>query len=114
MVKRQNHDANVGCWGHGLLDLCHDDGLFILNGRTPGDKSGEFIFLVDGGCNTIDYIVGSPAVWQVVTHFEMIIDDIRYCVVGGDFDHKALHVRLNINCSFVEPQHAIETKQNLP
>jgi hypothetical protein len=30
-----------------------------------------------------------------------------------DFDHKPLHLRLNINCNFVESQHTVETKKFL-
>ncbi len=78
VATRQNRDASVGGWGRELLDLCYDAGLFILNGRTPNDESGEFTCLANGGRSTIDYIVGSPAIWQVTTHLEVIIDDIRY------------------------------------
>jgi hypothetical protein len=31
--------------------------------------------------------------------------------MGGDFDHKSLHLRLNINCTFVKPQHIVVTKK---
>jgi hypothetical protein len=75
MTKRQNRDASVSGWGRELLDLCYDTGLLILNGQTPGDELGEFTCLANAGCSTIDYIVGSPAIWQAVTHFEVIIDD---------------------------------------
>jgi hypothetical protein len=44
----------------------------------------------------------------------VIIDDTRYCAMGGDFDHKLLHLRLSIDCNFVESQHAIITKKILP
>ncbi len=62
MAKQQNRDVNVGEWGRELLDLCYGAGLLILNGRTPGDKSGEFICLANGGRSTIDYIASSPVV----------------------------------------------------
>jgi hypothetical protein len=88
--------------------------LFILNGRTPGDESKEFICLANGGHNIVDYIVGSPAVWQATTHFKVIIDDIHYCMVGGDFDQMPLRLQLNIDYSFVEPQHMVVTKKFLP
>jgi hypothetical protein len=65
--------------------------------------------LANGGRNIVDYIVGSPVVWQAATHFEVIIDDTRYYMVGGDSDHRLLCLRLSINCSFVEPQHMVET-----
>jgi hypothetical protein len=82
VVKRQNHDVNVNGWGRKLLDLCCDVGLLIFNGQMPGDKLGEFICLANGGRNTIDYIVGSPVVWQATTHFRVIIDDTHYCAMG--------------------------------
>jgi hypothetical protein len=108
---RQNRDASVGGWGRELLNLCCDDGLLILNGRTPGDQSREFTCLANGGRNTVDYIVGSPAVWQAATHLKVIIDDTRYRAMGGDSDHRSLHLRLNIDCNFVEPQHTVVTKK---
>jgi hypothetical protein len=86
----------------------------MLNGQRPGDESGEFTCLANGGHIIVDYIVGSPAVWQVVTHFKVIINDTRYCVVWGDSDHMPLYLWLSISCSFVEPQHPVETKKFLP
>ncbi len=114
VVKRQNCNASVGNWGCELLDLCYDVGLLIFNGRTHGDESREFTCLANGGCSTIDYIVGSPAIWQATTHLEVIIYDTRYCTMGGDSDHRPLRLRLNINCTFVEPQHTVVTKKLLP
>jgi len=111
VATQQNRDASVGGWGRELLDLCCDIGLFILNGRTLGDQSGEFTCLANGGRNTIDYIVGSPVVWQAATHLEVIIDDTRYRVMGGDSNHRLLRLLLNIDCSFVEPQHTVVTKK---
>jgi hypothetical protein len=49
VAKRQNRDASVNGWGHELLDLCCDAGLLVFNGRTPGDESGEFTCLSNGG-----------------------------------------------------------------
>jgi hypothetical protein len=70
--------------------------------------------LANGRRNTIDYIAGSPAIWQVATQLEVIIDDTRYCAMGGDSDHRSLRLRLSINCTFVEPQHIVVTKKFLP
>ncbi len=85
-----------------------------FHGRMPGDESGEFTCLANGGHNIVDHIVGSLVVWQVVTHFKVIIDDTRYCTVGGNSNHKSLRLRLSINCSFVELQHMVEIKKFLP
>ncbi len=96
------------------MDLCCDVGLLILNGRTPGDELREFTCLANGGRNIVDYIVGSPAIWQATTHLEVIIDDTCYCAMGGDSNHRPLGLRLIIDCTFVEPQHIIVTKKFLP
>ncbi len=66
--------------------------------------------MANGGRNTVDYIVGSLAIWQVATHFKVIIDDTRYYAMGGDSDHRPLRLRLNIDCTFVEPQPTVVTK----
>jgi hypothetical protein len=44
----------------------------------------------------------------------VIIDDTRYYTLGGDSDYKSLHLWLNINCGFVEPQHTVVTNKFLP
>ncbi len=44
----------------------------------------------------------------------MIIDDTCYFTVGGDFDHRPLHLWLSIDYNFVESQHTVETKKILP
>ncbi len=114
VAKRQNCDANVGGWGREYLDLCCDTGLLILNDRTPNDESREFTCLVNGGHNNVDYIVGSPIVWQAITHLEVIINDTRYFAMGRDSNHRPLGLQLNINCNFVERQHMVVTKKLLP
>ncbi len=114
MTKKQNCDANVSDWGRELLDLCCDARLLILNGRTPGDELGEFTCLTNGGRNIVDYIIGSLAIWQVVTHLEVIIDDTYYYAMGGDSNHRSLRLQLSIDCTFVKPQHIIVTKKFLP
>ncbi len=92
VATRQNRDVSVGGWGCELLNLCCDARLLILNGRTPVDQSGEFTYLANGGRSIVDYIVGSPAIWQATTHFKLIIDDTHYCAVGGDSDHMPLRL----------------------
>jgi hypothetical protein len=34
--------------------------------------------------------------------------------MGEDFNHMSLRLQLNINCSFVEPQHTVITKKFFP
>jgi hypothetical protein len=87
--------------------------LFIFNGRTRGDESGEFTYLANGGRNIIDYSVSSPTTWQVATRLKVIIDDTRYYTMGKNLDNRPLHLWLSINCSFVEP-HMVVIKKSFP
>jgi hypothetical protein len=34
--------------------------------------------------------------------------------MGGEFDHRLLHLRLSIDCNFVESQHTVVTKKFFP
>jgi hypothetical protein len=43
----------------------------------------------------------------------VIIDGTGYYGMGADSDHRPLHLWLNIDCSFIEPQHTIVTKKLL-
>jgi len=44
-------------------------------------------------------------------HLEVIINDTHYHAMGENFNHRSLHLRLNIDCNFVEPQHMVITKK---
>jgi len=57
MLERQNRDTVTVSWHHEFLDLCRIAGLFILNGRTPGDISGEYTCLSNKGFSTMDYFL---------------------------------------------------------
>jgi hypothetical protein len=70
--------------------------------------------LANGRHNIIDYIVGSPAIWQTATHLKVIINDTRYCAIEGDSDHRPLRLWLNIDYTFVKPQHIVVTKNIMP
>ncbi len=58
----------------------------------PRDELREFTYLANGGHSTVDYIVGSLVVWQVATHFKVIINDTQYSMVRGDSDHSPLRL----------------------
>ncbi len=70
--------------------------------------------MANGGGNIVDYMVGSPVVWQATTNFKVIIDDTHYYMLGGNSDHRPLRLRLSIDYNFVEPQHMVVTKKFLP
>jgi hypothetical protein len=67
-----------------------------------------------GGTTLSIILLAHFVVWQVATHLEVIIDDTCYRAMGGDSNHMLLRLQLNINCSFVEPQHTVVTNFFVP
>jgi hypothetical protein len=57
MLERQNRDTVTASRHCEFLDLYRTTGLFILNGRTPGDISGEYTCLSNKGFSTVDYFL---------------------------------------------------------
>jgi hypothetical protein len=57
MLECQNRDTVTASWHREFLDLCRTTGLFILNGRTPGDILGEYTCLSNKGFSTVDYFL---------------------------------------------------------
>ncbi len=49
MLEHQNRDTITAGWHREFLDLCRTAGLFILNGRTPGDISEEYTCISNKG-----------------------------------------------------------------
>ncbi len=68
----------------------------------PMTNQGSSLVWQMGGVTLSYFIVSSYVIWQAATHLEVIIDDIRYCATGGNFDHRSLRLQLNIDCTFVE------------
>ncbi len=66
--QRRNQDLlapRSQTWGPELLGFCQQADLLILNGRTPGDKYGQFTFQnAKGCCSTVDYFVASAVLFN--------------------------------------------------
>ena len=62
--------AHINDHGNHLLELCKSTGLVIFNGRLGADKgTGEYTRVDTMGCSVIDYFVGSPALFDIVSNF---------------------------------------------
>jgi hypothetical protein len=57
MLERQNCNTITAGWHREFLDLCRTAGLFILNGRIPGDISREYTCLSNKGFSTMEYFL---------------------------------------------------------
>jgi len=75
MLERQNHDTITAGWHREFLDLCRTTGLLILNGRTPGDISGEYTCLSNKGFSTVDYFLTTADQLEGVKRLEVNCDE---------------------------------------
>ncbi len=75
MLELQNRDTVTVGWHREILDLCRTAGLFILNGRTPGDISGEYTCLSNKCFSTVDYFLMTTDQLEGVKHLEVNCDE---------------------------------------
>ncbi len=68
MLERQNRDTITAGWHCEFLDLCKTTGLFIFNGHTPGDISGEYTCLSNKGFSIVDYFLTTADQLEGVKH----------------------------------------------
>jgi len=57
MLERQNRNTVMAGWHREFLDLCKTIRLFIFNGRTPVDISGEYTCLSNKSFSIVDYFL---------------------------------------------------------
>jgi hypothetical protein len=90
MLERQNRDTVTASWHREFLDLCKTVGLFILNGRTPGDISREYTCLSNKGFNTMDYFLTTADQLKGVKHLEVNCDEKYSGHKDAHSDHRPL------------------------
>jgi hypothetical protein len=90
MLEHQNCDTITASWHCEFLDLCRTVGLFILNGHTPGDISGEYTCLSNKGFTTMDYFLTTADQLEGVKHLEVNIDEKYLGHKDAHFDHRPL------------------------
>jgi hypothetical protein len=90
MLERQNRDTVRAGWHREFLDLCRTTGLFILNGRTPGDISGEYTCLSNKGFSTVDYFLTTVDQLEGVQRLEVNCDEKYSGHKDAHSDHRPL------------------------
>ncbi|XP_062595378.1 uncharacterized protein LOC134256716 [Saccostrea cucullata] len=86
--KRKNQDKEVNHFGKQLLELCAVEGIHFVNGRTNSDLSGNFTFVSNRGCSTIDYCIADSAMFEYISDFKVLDVDISL--------HLPIHCTLSV------------------
>jgi hypothetical protein len=90
MLERQTRDTVTASWHHEFLDLCRTTGLFILNGRTPGDISRKYTCLSNKGFSIVDYFFTTTDQLEGVKRLEVNCDEKYSGHKDAHFDHRPL------------------------
>jgi hypothetical protein len=90
MLERQNHNTITAGWHCEFLDFCRTTGLFILNGRTPGDILGEYTCLSNKGFSTVDYFLTTADQLEGVKRLEVNYDEKYSCHKDAHSNHRPL------------------------
>ena len=93
---RSNLDKIVNKFGNNLLDICAKFELYILNGRTVGDLSGNYTCFQYNSRNTVDYFIAS----------DKLIPNINIMKVNPPnhiSDHAPVSVTLNLGGKLLQP-----------
>jgi hypothetical protein len=90
MLERQNRDTVMAGWDREFLDFCRTAGLFILNGCTPGDISGEYTCLSNKGFSIVDYFLMTADQLEGVKHLEVNCDEKYSGHKDAHSDHRPL------------------------
>ncbi|UYV67316.1 hypothetical protein LAZ67_5000210, partial [Cordylochernes scorpioides] len=74
--ERRAKDHIISSLSNKLLDFLEDNSLTIVNGRSRGDKDGDFTYISERGSSTIDYCILSQGSLQILLDFK--VDDQLY------------------------------------
>lgn len=67
---RQSRDPHfTNNYGRQLTQMCLDNGLCMLNGRTKGDETGNITCIANKGKTIVDYLIISKDLYCNVMHF---------------------------------------------
>ena len=87
--NRKSKDVKSDVKGVQLLDFCDDNGLIILNGRTPGDREGELTFIGGQGSSVIDYCIAGVDTMSIIENF--YVKPLTFS------DHMPIEINLALN-----------------
>ncbi|BET02785.1 Reverse transcriptase (RNA-dependent DNA polymerase) [Nesidiocoris tenuis] len=68
---RSSRDAVIDAWGRKLVDFMESYGFMVINGRSKGDKLGEYTFHGARGCSVVDQCWVNSEALRKIRDFEV-------------------------------------------
>ncbi|UYV78723.1 hypothetical protein LAZ67_16002554 [Cordylochernes scorpioides] len=69
--ERKARDLVISPLAEGLLEFLEDNSLTIINGRSTGDREGDFTYVSERGSSTIDYCIVSQGILEKISDFRI-------------------------------------------
>ncbi|UYV72782.1 hypothetical protein LAZ67_10000673 [Cordylochernes scorpioides] len=69
--ERKAIDLIISPLAEGLLEFLEDNSLTIINGRSTGDREGDFTYVSERGSSTIDYCIVSQGILEKISDFRI-------------------------------------------
>ncbi|UYV72353.1 hypothetical protein LAZ67_9002758, partial [Cordylochernes scorpioides] len=69
--ERKARDLMISPLAEGLLEFLEDNSLTIINGRSTGDREGDFTYVSERGSSTIDYCIVSQGILEKISDFRI-------------------------------------------
>ncbi|UYV77547.1 hypothetical protein LAZ67_15001466 [Cordylochernes scorpioides] len=69
--ERKARDLVISPLAEGLLEFLEDNSLTIINGRSTGDREGDFTYVSERGSSTIDYCIVSQGILEKILDFRI-------------------------------------------
>ncbi|UYV62176.1 hypothetical protein LAZ67_1008122 [Cordylochernes scorpioides] len=69
--ERKARDLIISPLAEGLLEFLEDNSLTIINGRSTGDREGDFTYVSERGSSTIDYCIVSQGILEKISDFRI-------------------------------------------
>ncbi|UYV70007.1 hypothetical protein LAZ67_7001452 [Cordylochernes scorpioides] len=71
ITERKARDLIISQLAEGLLEFLEDNSLTIINGRSTGDREGDFTYVSKRGSSTIDYCIVSQGILEKISDFRI-------------------------------------------
>ena len=91
LALRSSSDHITNNYGRKLDNLCKTFNLVIANGRTPGDRLGNFTCHTNRGNSVVDYLISDQSLFQQIS---------RLNILPPEFGSVHCPLSLILNCQF--------------
>ena len=71
-IPRQSKDTVTNDFGRSLIESCTELDMHVLNGRAPGDTTGQYTNVTENGCSVVDYVIVESSLYEHVDSFKVL------------------------------------------